>query len=54
MAAASTSPTARLIRKIARQSAKASTAAPYSGPTTLPISWTAETSPSGTPRRSRG
>ena len=54
IAAARTSPTARLIAKIARQSATARTAAPKSGPSTEPISCTAETTPSGTPRRSTG
>ena len=54
MAAASTSPTARLIAKIARQSETASTAAPKRGPSTDPISCTAETTPSGMPRRSTG
>ncbi len=54
IATARTRPTTRLIAKITRQSAKASTTAPKSGPRTLPISWTAETTPSGTPRRSTG
>ena len=52
--AARTSPTARLIKKIVRQSATASTSAPKSGPMTLPASWTADTMPSGTARRSAG
>ena len=54
IATARTRPTARLIAKIARQSDTASTAAPKSGPSTEPISWTAETTPSGIPRRSTG
>ena len=53
-AAASTRPTARLIQKMSRQSPKASTTAPYNGPSTLPSSCTAPTTPSGTPRRSTG
>ena len=54
IASASSRPTPRLIAKITRQSANTSTTAPKSGPSTLPISWTAETTPRGTPRRSAG
>ncbi len=54
IAPARASPAAQLSQKIARQSAIASTAAPYSGPSTLPSSWTAPTMPSGTPRRRGG
>ena len=51
---ASTSPTTRLIAKMTRQSETARITAPYSGPITLPSSWTADTTPRGTPRRSAG
>ena len=53
-AATRTRPPATLSAKIARQSATASTSAPYNGPTTLPSSCTAPTIPSGTPRLAGG
>ncbi len=52
--AARTSATTRLTTKMPCQSVSASTTAPNSGPSTLPSSCTAETMPSGTPRRSAG
>ena len=48
-ASARTRPTTRFTTKMNRQSATDSTTAPKSGPSTLPISWTAETTPRGTP-----
>src|SRR6266545_752223 len=51
---ASRTATIRLIQKIQRQFATASTAAPNSGPSTEPSSWTAPTTPSGRPRRCAG
>ena len=53
-ATASTSPATRFSAKIASHSETARITAPYSGPTTLPSSWTAPTTPSGTPRRAGG
>ena len=53
-ATARTRPTTRLTAKMNRQSATESTTAPKRGPSTLPISWTADTTPRGIPRRSTG
>ena len=54
MPAARITPTTALIQKIARQDATVRTAAPYNGPTTLPSSCIAPTTPRGRPRFSGG
>src|SRR5699024_12547014 len=47
-------PISAFIQKRSRQSPSARITAPYRGPSTLPSSWTAPTTPSGSPRRSGG
>ena len=54
MAPASTMPARALSQKIARQSETSRMAAPRTGPSTDPSSWTAPTTPSGKPRVSAG